>query len=104
MEFCVAKPKQRLTAQQKAAKKRRHQEYMTIFVHGRQRRVKRPPTIDGVSVEEFIHNNADALWYHQNEIWDQIELEKNMSDSGGELAAAGDRGGREGRNFKRKGR
>jgi len=38
-------------------------------VHGKQKRVKRPPAIDGMSVEEFIRNNADPLWYHQNEMW-----------------------------------
>ena len=49
---------------------------MTVFVHGKQKRVKRPSTIDGVSVEEFIRNNADPLWYHQNEMWDEIEVDK----------------------------
>ena len=72
----VSKAKRKLTAQQKAEKKRCAQEYMTIFIRGKQKRVKRPPTIDGLSVEEFIRNNADPLWYHQNEMWDEIEVEK----------------------------
>ena len=72
----MAKHKRRLTAQQRAEKKRRRREYMTIFVDGKQKRVKRPPTIDGVSVEEFIRNNADPLWYHQNEMWDEIQLDE----------------------------
>jgi hypothetical protein len=72
----VSKAKRKLTAQQKAEKKRRAQEYMTVFIRGKQKRVKRPPTIDGLSVEEFIRNNADPLWYHQNEMWDEIEVEK----------------------------
>jgi hypothetical protein len=55
--------------------KRRRQEYMTIFVGGKQKRVKRPPTIEGMSVEEFTRRNADALWYHQNEMWDEIDLD-----------------------------
>jgi len=33
-----------MTVAQKAAKKKRQKEYMTIFVHGKQKRVKRPPT------------------------------------------------------------
>jgi hypothetical protein len=70
----MARHKRKLTAQQKAEKKRRSQEYMTIFIGGRQKRVKRPPTIDGMSVEEFTRRNADALWYHQNEMWDEIGL------------------------------
>ena len=46
----MAKPKRKLTAQEKAEKKRRRQGYMTIFIRG----------------------NADALWYHQNEMWEEI--------------------------------
>lgn len=68
----MAKPKRKLTPQQKAEKARRRREYMTIFIRGKQKRVKRPPLIDGISVEEFIRNNADDLWYHQNEIWEEI--------------------------------
>ena len=74
--MCMSKPKRRLTPEQRAEKKRRRQEYMIVFVHGKQKRVKRPPTIDGISVEEFIRNNADPLWYHQNEMWDQIEMDQ----------------------------
>jgi len=74
---CVPKPKRRLTTQQRAEKKRRRQEYMTVFIRGKQKQVKRPPTIDGMSVEEFIRNNADPLWYHQNEMWDEIEVDED---------------------------
>ena len=73
----MAKRKRKLTAQQRAEKRRRRKEYMTIFVHGKQKRVKRPPTIEGMSVEEFIRSNADPLWYHQNEMWDEIEVDEN---------------------------
>ena len=72
----MAKRKRKLTAQQRAEKKRRRQECMTIFVGGKQKRVKRPPTIDGMSVQEFTRRNADALWYHRNEMWDEIELDE----------------------------
>jgi len=69
----MAKPKHKLTAQQRAEKKRRRQTYRTIFVGGKQKRVKRSPTIDGIGEKEFIRNNADPVWYHQNEMWDEIE-------------------------------
>lgn len=49
---------------------------MTVFVHGKQKRVKRPPMIEGIPAEEFIRRNADELWYHQNETWDAIEFEQ----------------------------
>jgi hypothetical protein len=41
----MAKCKRKLTAAEKAEKKRRQKEYMTIFINGKQKRVKRPPTI-----------------------------------------------------------
>jgi hypothetical protein len=48
---------------------------MTIFIRGKQKRVRRPPGIEGTSVEEFVCDNADPLWYHQNEMWDEIDLD-----------------------------
>jgi hypothetical protein len=65
--------KKKLTPAQKAAKKKRQQEYMTIFVNGKQKRVKRPPTIDGMSVDDFIMNNADPIFLHQNELWEYMD-------------------------------
>ena len=67
--------KRKLTAAEKAAKKRRRKEYMTVFINGKQKRVKRPPTIDGMSVDEFIEKNADPIWLHQNEMWELIKEE-----------------------------
>ena len=54
----MAKPKKKLTPAQRAEKKRRKLEFMTIFVHGKQKRVRRPPTIDGMDVETFIRQNT----------------------------------------------
>ena len=45
---------------------------MFIFVNGRQKRVRRPPTIDGMPMDEFIARNADPIWLHQNEMWDLL--------------------------------
>jgi hypothetical protein len=72
----VAKRKRKLTRQEKAEKKRRRREYMTIFINGKQKRVKRPETVEGLSVDEFIRNNADPVWLCQNEMWEDIEVEK----------------------------
>ncbi|MGI6302563.1 MAG: hypothetical protein ACOX52_16115 [Verrucomicrobiota bacterium] len=60
------KKQRKLTAAEKREKKRRRLEYMTIFVNGKQKRVKRPVTIEGMSVEEFIRENADPIWLMQN--------------------------------------
>jgi len=68
----MAKPKRKLTAAEKAEKKRRQKEYVTIFINGKQRRVKRPPTIDGIDIGEFIRRNADPIWLHQNEMWEYM--------------------------------
>jgi len=76
----MSKRKRKLTAAEKAEKRRRRSEYMTIFVNGKQKRVKRQPTIDGMSVDEFIRRNADPIWMHQNELWelmDQSDGEEN---------------------------
>ena len=69
----MAKRKRKLTPAEKAEKKRRRSEYMTIFVNGKQKRVKRPPKIDGMDVDEFIRRNADPIWLHQNEMWEYME-------------------------------
>jgi len=75
----VSKPKRKLTAAEKAARKKRREEFMTIFVNGKQKRVRRPPTVDGVPVDEFIRQNADPIWLHQNELWELME-DKNDTD------------------------
>ena len=68
----MAKPKRKLAAAEKAEKRRRQKEYITIFVNGKQRRVKRPPTIDGIDIDEFIRRNADPIWLHQDEMWEDM--------------------------------
>ena len=71
----MTKPKRKLTPAEKAKKKKRRQEFMTIFINGKQKRVKRPPTIDGMDVDEFIKENADPIWLHQNEMWEYMDDE-----------------------------
>jgi len=66
----MAKPKKKLTPAQRAEKKRRKLETMIIFINGKQKRVRREPTIDGMDTEEFIRRNADDIWLHQSERWD----------------------------------
>lgn len=68
----MAKRKRKLTSAEKAEKKRRRREYMTIFVNGKQKRVKRPPTVDGIPVDEFIRNNADPIWLLKNEMYEEL--------------------------------
>lgn len=65
--------KKKLTPGQRRAKKRRKAEFETIFVNGKQKRVRRAPTVEGLSEEEFVRRNADPIWLHQNERWEEIE-------------------------------
>ena len=46
---------------------------MTVFMNGKKKRIRRPPTIDGMPVEEFILRNADPIWLHQNGMWEYME-------------------------------
>jgi len=75
----MPKRRRKLTPREKAEKKRRRREYMIIFVNGRQKRIKRPPTIDGMDVDEFIRANADPTWLHQNELWEYMDVEEEQN-------------------------
>jgi len=68
----MAKRKKKLTAAQRRALKQRREEFMMIFLNGKRKRVRRPPTIDGMDVDEFIKRNADPIWLHQNEMWEYM--------------------------------
>ena len=58
--------------------KRRQRKFKTIFVNGKQKRVKRSTTIDGMDVDEFIARNADPIFLVENEMWEQLD---NSQDS-----------------------
>ena len=77
----MAKLKKKLTDVQKRARKKakaeRKKKYMWVFMNGKQVRVKRPFTIDGMDVDEYIQQNADPIWLHQNEMWEYIQTEEN---------------------------
>ena len=62
--------KRKLTAAEKRRRRQKKANTMIIFVNGKQKRVPRPPTVEGLPVDEFIARNADPLWLHQNELWE----------------------------------
>ena len=64
----------------KAAKVERQKKYQWVFMNGKQVRVKRPPIIYGMNVDEFVQTNADPIWLHQNEMWEYIEPEGIAED------------------------
>jgi hypothetical protein len=83
----MAKQKRKLSSAEKAAKARRKAEFMTIFVNGRQKSVRRPVLVEGLGPDEFIRRNADPIWLHQNEMWEYMtelgegETEPSEDDS-----------------------
>lgn len=81
----LTKLKRKLTPAEKAQKKKRQMEYMTIFIGGKQKRVKRAPTIDGIGLDGFIQRNADPIWLHQNEMWENMDSEGLGEIDGGKL-------------------
>jgi len=50
---------------------------MWVFMNGKQVRVKRPQAIDGLDVGDFIEQNADPIWLHQNELWEYIDADES---------------------------
>ncbi len=80
----MSKIKKKLTTAQKRARKKakaeRQKKYMWVFMNGKQVKVKRPPTIDGMDIDEFIQQNADPIWLHQNEMWEYIQTEEEEEE------------------------
>lgn len=68
----MAKRKRKLTPAEKRARRKRREEWMMIFVNGKQKRVRRPPTVEGMEVDDFIRRNADPIWLHQNGLWEYM--------------------------------
>ena len=71
--------KRKLTPAQKRARRERKQKFMTVFINGRQKRVPRPPLIEGMPVDEFIARNADPIWLHQNGLWELLDTPAGQS-------------------------
>ena len=62
--------KRKPTAAEKRARRERKKKFMTVFINGKQKRVLRPPSIDGLPALEFIARNADPIWLHENGLWE----------------------------------
>jgi hypothetical protein len=73
----MARPIKKLTAAQERARKKAKQErqkkYLWVFMNRKQVRINRTPTIDGMEPDDFIKQNADPIWLHQNEMWEYID-------------------------------
>lgn len=49
-------------------KSERQKLYQTVFINGKQVRVKRPDTVEGIPVDEFMRENPDPLWQFEPEL------------------------------------
>jgi hypothetical protein len=68
----MAKPKRKLTAAERKARRERRERFITIFINGKQKRVPRPLTIEGLTVDEFIARHADPIRLQQNGLWEML--------------------------------
>ncbi len=68
----MAKVKGKLSASEK-----RKKEYEWVFIGGKQVSVKKPYTIEGIPVDEYIEQNADPIWLHQNGMHHLISDDKS---------------------------
>lgn len=73
--------KKKLTALQKRGKKKakaeRQEKFMWVFINGKQVNVKRPPMIEGMDADDYIQQNANPIWLHQNEMWECIQEDED---------------------------
>jgi len=51
------------------------EEHTSLAIDSRIELIKAliPLGLDGIPVEEFIRQNADPVWLHQNEMWELID-------------------------------
>jgi hypothetical protein len=69
----MGKKKRKLTPAEKAAKRKRRLEYETVFMNGKMKRVRKPPTVQGTALDEFLRTHADPIFLYQEELWEHIE-------------------------------
>ncbi|MFN2351657.1 MAG: hypothetical protein ABR497_06885 [Kiritimatiellia bacterium] len=78
----MSKVKKKLTSAQKRAKKtakaERQKKYQWVFMNGKQVRIKRPPTVDGIPLDQFIEENANPIWLHHNKMWELMPEEDSV--------------------------
>lgn len=65
----------KLSATRRTEKRQRREQFTTVMMSGRQTRMRRPPTVEGIDVEEFFRRNATAVELHQEELWHLIDTD-----------------------------
>ena len=49
-------------------------------MNGKQVRIKRPPAIDGIPVDEYIEQNADQIWLYQSGMYETLYAREKEED------------------------
>lgn len=73
----MGKQKRKLTTAEKKAKKAYWQTHKIVFINGKQVLVKRD---NSELCDEFILQNADPIWLHQNEMWEYMDQDIDPLD------------------------
>ena len=61
----------------KEAKAERQRKYKWVMINGRQVRIKKPPTINGIPEDEYLEKYADSIWLHQNGMYEILHAREN---------------------------
>jgi hypothetical protein len=77
----MGKKKRKLNPAEKVAKRKRQLEYGTVFMNGRMKRVRKPPTVEGMALDEFLRTHADPIFLHQEGLWEYIELRESEDET-----------------------
>jgi hypothetical protein len=80
----MPKKANKLTKEQKIrrkeAKAERQRKYKWVMMNGKQVRVKRPPTINGIPEDEYIEKYADPIWLVQNGMYEILHARERSEN------------------------
>jgi len=77
----MTRRKNKLSATRRTEKRQPREQFTTVMMSGRQTRMRRPPTVEGIDVEEFFRRNATAVELHQEELWYLIDTDDPPLDT-----------------------
>jgi hypothetical protein len=64
----------------KEAKAERQRKYKWVMMNGKQVRVKRSPTINGIPEDEYIEKYADPIWLVQNGMYEILHARESRDN------------------------
>jgi hypothetical protein len=64
----------------KEAKAERQRKYKWVMMNGKQVRIERPPTINGIPEDEYIEKYADPIWLVQNGMYEILHARESRDN------------------------